>query len=119
MGMGLLAPCFVGACPAAKGVHREVSYRHKGCACYFLHKELREAHLHRRAVTVAHQKQDTEDPEEEGHADDQASQEGGEFSIHCIGYLSLCRQEAFEPRVFRACHGFALCAIGHRLTTMG
>ena len=102
-----------------KGTQREVSYRHKECACYFLQDELREAHLHRRAIAIAHQKQDTEDPEEEGHADDQASQEGGEFSIHCIGYLSLCRQEACEPRVFRACHGFALCAMGHRLTTMG
>ena len=73
MGKGLLAACFVGACPAANGVHREVSYRHKGCACYFLHKELREAHLHRRAIAIAHQKQDTEDPKEEGDADDQAS----------------------------------------------
>ena len=98
MGMGLLAVCFVGACPAAKGVHREVRYSHKGCACDLLQKELCEAHLHRRAIAIAHQKQDTEDPEEEGHADDQASQEGGEFSIHCIGYLSLCRQEASEPR---------------------
>ena len=73
MGKGLLAACLVGACPAAKGVHREVRYSHKGCACDLLQKELREAHLHRGAVTIAHQKQDTEDPEEEGNADDQAS----------------------------------------------
>ena len=102
-----------------KGAQREVSYRHKECACDFLQEELREAHLHRRIVTIAYQQKDAKEAKEDRHADDQASQEGGEFSIHCIGYLSLCRQEAFEPRVFRACHGFALCAIGHRLTTMG
>ena len=119
MGKGLLAVCFVGACPAAKGVHREVRYSHKGCACDLLQKELCEAHLHRRAIAIAHQKQDTEDPEEEGHADDQASQEDGEFCIHLsLGICRWCRQEACEPRVFRACHGFALRTLGRRLTTI-
>lgn len=70
MGKGLLAACLRGACPLAKGAQREVSYRHKECTCDFLQDELREAHLHRRAITIACQKQDTEDPEEEGDADD-------------------------------------------------
>ena len=73
MGKGLLAVCLVDACPVAKGAQREVGYCHKCCACDFLQDELREAHLHRRAIAIAHQKQDTEDPEEEGDADDQAS----------------------------------------------
>ena len=64
MGKGLLAACLRGACPLAKGAQREVSYRHKECACELLHKELREAYLYRRAVTVAHQKKDTEETEE-------------------------------------------------------
>lgn len=69
MGMGLLAACFGGACPVAKGAQREVSYRHKERACELLQKELREAYLYRRAITVAHQKQDTEETEEDRHAD--------------------------------------------------
>ena len=69
-GDGLLAACFVGACPVAKGVHREVSYRHKECACYFLQEELREAHLHRRIVTIAYQQKDAKEAKEDRHADD-------------------------------------------------
>lgn len=69
---GLLAAC-VGACPVAKGAQREVGYRHKQCACDFLQDELREAHLHRRAITIAYQQKDTEEAYYHGHADDYAS----------------------------------------------
>lgn len=70
MGEGLLAACFVGACPVVKGAQREVSYSHKECACDFLQEELREAHLHRRAITIAYQQKEAKEAKEDRHADD-------------------------------------------------
>lgn len=60
-GKMLLTACFVGACPVVKGTQREVSYRHKECACDFLQEELREAHLHRRAIAIAYQQKDAKE----------------------------------------------------------